>query len=143
MIPPNHCIRHLGKKLQTMTKSSYSKWIIAFTFSVYSFALWAKCIPDGQWLIPESGTILSSSEFFTQLPNSNLILLGEHHANSDHHTWQLNVLKKLHQQQTNMVIALEMIPRRLQTVLDQWVHKTITKAQFIELIEWEKIFMLH
>lgn len=100
----------------------------------------SQCVPDGQWLIPKSGHVLKHYEFMDHMPTKGVLLLGEHHANSAHHKWQLDVIKTLHDKQPNMTIGLEMFPRRIQPALDQWVNGELDKYEFRELSEWDTVW---
>ena len=100
----------------------------------------SQCVPDGQWLIPKTGHVLKQYEFIDHLPSEGVLLLGEHHSNSAHHRWQLEIIKSLNKNQPNMTIGLEMFPRRLQPVLDQWVNGELDKYEFRELSEWDSVW---
>jgi len=122
-----------------------SKFITVFLFalvgalgSLQSYA--SQCVPEGQWLLPRTGHILNQHEFTDQLPRQGVVLLGEHHANAAHHKWQLEIIKSLHQNQPNMALGLEMFPRRIQPILDQWIDGDIDKYEFRELSEWDTIW---
>jgi len=99
-----------------------------------------QCVPDGQWLIPKSGNILTDEEYLSNLPKDSIVLLGEHHANHSHHVWQLNVIKKLHQSQPNMILGMEMFPRNVQPILDQWINGELSKTEFHEQVNWDTIW---
>ena len=116
--------------------------IMTLTLLLISNQSWAneQCVPEGQWLIPSSGKTRSTQAYLPQLENQKMILLGEHHANVAHHQWQLTLLKQLHAKNPNLIIGLEMFPRRMQPLLDQWVDKKIDKAEFIKASEWDKIW---
>ena len=59
------------------------------------------------------------------------MLLGESHDSHEHHRWQLQVLTALHARHPDLVIALEMFPRRVQPALDRWVAGEIDEAEFL------------
>jgi len=72
----------------------------------------------------------------------DVVLLGEHHDNADHHRWQLQTLAALHLLRPQMAIGFEAFPRRVQPVLDRWVAGELSAKQFLERTEWEKIWNL-
>ncbi len=123
-----------------MTKSTLVFLLLITGYLSSQTTLASQCVPDGQWLLPESGNILNQYEFLDQMPLEGVVLLGEHHANSAHHKWQLETIKSLHKNQPNMTIGLEMFPRRTQPILDQWIRGEIDKYQFVELTEWNTIW---
>ncbi|MCF6294023.1 MAG: ChaN family lipoprotein [Robiginitomaculum sp.] len=100
----------------------------------------ATCIPENQWFEPKTGELYSFENYRDRIPSQGIVLLGEHHENTAHHRWQLDVLHAMYNKQPNMAIGLEMFPQYLQNVLDQWVAKTIDKATFIQRSQWDQIW---
>ena len=123
--------------------NSNIKITVAFIFlliiSTPNFAQ-NSCIPENKWFIPKTGEISTFTEYVSQIPNSGIILLGEHHENVAHHQWQLKTLSALYKKEPNMAIGLEMFPQYLQNVLDDWVNNKIDKKTFIELSQWDEIW---
>jgi uncharacterized iron-regulated protein len=70
----------------------------------------------------------------------DVVLVGEDHDNADHHLWQLQVLAALHLLRPAVVIGFEAFPRRTQPILDQWTAGELTQSQFLERVEWQKIW---
>jgi len=68
------------------------------------------------------------------------VLLGESHTDVDHHLWQLNTLAALHGRGANLVIGFEAFPRRLQSVLNDWVEGKLTDAAFLKASEWRQVW---
>jgi len=73
-----------------------------------------------QWLDPATGAALAPRALFDDLAATRVVLLGEVHDNRAHHRWQHYMLSVLHSRNTNMIIGLEMLPRRVQPTLDAW-----------------------
>jgi uncharacterized iron-regulated protein len=71
---------------------------------------------------------------------SPIVLLGESHGKADHHRWQLHTIAALHGHRPNMVLGIEMLPRRAQPILDRWVAGELTAAAFLEAVEWDKVW---
>ena len=115
---------------------------LSFFSFLFSLSLQAseQCIPDSKWLLPNSGKTVNTEKYIPQLYKENVILLGEHHENALHHQWQLSILKKLYVKNPQMVIGLEMFPRRMQPLLDKWINKSINQADFIKESEWDDIW---
>lgn len=93
------------------------------------------CVTVGSWMVPGDGEI-SNSEIIARAAKSHVVLLGETHVNKEHHRWQLQVLAALHAVRSNMVIGFEMFPRRVQSVLDQWVAGELTEQEFLRDVQW-------
>ena len=70
----------------------------------------------------------------------DVVLLGEHHDEPDHHRWQLQTLAALYVARPAMAIGFESFPRRVQPVLDPWIAGELTAKQFLERVEWEKVW---
>jgi uncharacterized iron-regulated protein len=66
-----------------------------------------------------------------------VVLLGEAHANLEHHRWQLQMLASLHTLHPDMVIGFEMFPRRVQKALDKWVAGSLSVAEFLDAADWK------
>jgi len=69
-----------------------------------------------------------------------VVLLGESHTDADHHLWQLNTLAALQGRGANLVIGFEAFPRRLQSVLNDWVEGKLTDAAFLKASEWQQVW---
>jgi len=122
-------------------KQLFNVVVFGFIFLIHNLSYAeSTCISDGQWFIPSNNQTLDTDTYLKQVKNKGIILLGEHHENRDHHVWQLNLIKHFFQKQKSMAIGLEMVPRRLQSVLDEWNTGRLTKKEFIEKIEWETIW---
>ena len=95
------------------------------------------CVPVGGWLVP-GGT--APADLYAGLARRKIVLLGESHANPEHHRWQLQVIAALYGQRSDLVLGFEMFPRRLQPVLDRWVAGELSQAQFLEASEWRQVW---
>jgi uncharacterized iron-regulated protein len=95
------------------------------------------CVPVGGWLVPGGA---APTDLYGGLARRSIVLLGESHANAEHHRWQLQVIASLYGQRSDVVLGFEMFPRRLQPVLDRWVAGALTQAQFLEASEWRQVW---
>lgn len=98
------------------------------------------CGSPGQWLSPDSRKVLEGPSLLDKLSGKRAVLLGETHDNADDHRWQLHTLAALHSRQPKLAIGLEMIPRRLQPVLDEWVAGKLGEPEFLERVQWQKVW---
>lgn len=100
------------------------------------------CLTAAAWAVPgaEKPQAASTAAVIADMLKNQVVLLGEHHDEDDHHRWQLQTLTALHAQRPNLVLGFEMFPRRVQPVLDQWVAGNLTVAQFLERSEWGKVW---
>ena len=93
-----------------------------------------------QWLDPASGAEIAPRKLFDRLANKPIVLLGEVHDNRAHHRWQHYLLAALHSRNANMMVGLEMLPRRVQTALDDWSQGKLDDAAFLEQSEWNELW---
>jgi len=95
-----------------------------------------ECVPVGNWKVP-GGEEISGTDVISNALNQSVVLLGEAHANLEHHRWQLQMLSSLHARNPNMVIGFEMFPRRVQEALDKWVAGSLSVAEFLDASDWK------
>jgi uncharacterized iron-regulated protein len=100
------------------------------------------CLSAGQWYTPagERTAAVAPQALLRDLAGKRVVLLGERHDDADHHRWQLQVITALHAQQPNVVIGMEMLPRRAQPVLDEWVAGRLTEPQLLTRTEWARVW---
>ncbi len=96
----------------------------------------AACETVGRWSDPESGRVVAHERVIEAAARRNVVLLGEAHASAEHHRWQLTVIAALHGRRADMVLGLEMFPRRLQPVLDRWTRGELSAPEFLEGVDW-------
>ena len=96
----------------------------------------SKCVPVGSWVVP-GGKKVFDTEVISRAVNQSVVLLGEAHANLEHHRWQLQMLVSLHTIHPDVVIGFEMFPRRVQKALDQWVAGEFSVAEFLVAVDWK------
>ena len=99
------------------------------------------CATRGSWIDVKTGQPLDRGELFRDLAaKSAVVLLGESHTDADHHRWQLHTLAALHGRGGHIVIGFEAFPRRLQSVLGDWVDGKLTDEAFLKASEWRQVW---
>jgi len=98
-----------------------------------------ECVPAGAWVAP-GGARLAADGFTARLARESVVLLGESHDNPEHHRWQLQVIAALHAQRPDMVLAFEMLPRRVQPALDRWAAGELTEREFLREVDWSRVW---
>jgi uncharacterized iron-regulated protein len=98
----------------------------------------APCVPVGEWRQP--GHAARVDPLKVAAAGGGVVLLGELHSSAEHHRWQLHSLVALHTLHPELVIGLEMVPRRLQPVLDRWVAGELAEAAFLEAVQWQSVW---
>ncbi len=94
------------------------------------------CIEPKTWLMPAHGHVVHEENMLNDVLKHRLIMLGEHHQNIEHHKWHLDMLRDIAMQKENIELAIEMLPRSAQVVLDQWVQGKLSEAEFIQKSNW-------
>jgi uncharacterized iron-regulated protein len=89
----------------------------------------------------EIGANLSFDTIVEQLRDKQVVYLGESHTRYEDHLLQLRVVRALYNQDPNLSIGMEMFPRTVQAVLDQYIlEQTITEEEFLRqshyLLKW-------
>jgi uncharacterized iron-regulated protein len=101
----------------------------------------AACSTHGVWVDVKTGKAIDGANFFGDLAaKSTVVLLGESHTDADHHRWQLHTLAALHGRTDKIAVGFEAFPRRLQSVLDDWVAGKLTADAFLAATEWRRVW---
>ena len=96
--------------------------------------------PRGTWCDPTTGQALDWGRLMEGLSRQQVVLLGETHDVAEIHRWQAHVVSVLHHLQPRLAVGLEMIPRRLQPALDDWIEGRLTTAAFLLAVDWERVW---
>ncbi|MCX7893738.1 MAG: ChaN family lipoprotein [Burkholderiales bacterium] len=101
-----------------------------------------RCVPAGAWVVPQAGggERIDTAALVREIAKRRVVLLGESHDSAEHHRWQAATLAALHAQRPEMVIVLEMFPRRVQGALDRWVAGELTEAEFLRDSDWREVW---
>ena len=102
----------------------------------------ARCLPPAAWhaLTTDKPAAVTAEALLRDMAKRQVVLLGEIHDSAEHHAWQLQTLAALHVLRPQMVIGFEAFPRRVQPVLDRWVAGELTQREFLQQVEWEKVW---
>ena len=98
-----------------------------------------QCVPEGEWVTFE-GKTLDKQSVIKSLSQKKVVLLGEDHDNVEHHRWQLHTIAGIYAYQPDMALGFESFPRATQKYLDQWVAGELEEKEFLELVEWDKVW---
>ncbi|HEY7301982.1 MAG TPA: ChaN family lipoprotein [Xanthobacteraceae bacterium] len=99
------------------------------------------CSTYGGWIDVKSGQPIDRAALYRDLTAKNgVVLLGEFHTNADHHRLQLQALAALHGLGRNLVIGFEAFPRRLQSVLDDWIAGKLSEEEFLKASQWRQVW---
>jgi uncharacterized iron-regulated protein len=100
----------------------------------------AACRAVGAWIEPETGEAFTTDRLLASLSGTRIILLGENHANAEHHRWQLHTLAGLNAHHSDLVIGFEMFPRSVQPALDAWSSGKTSQEEFLSDSRWHQVW---
>ena len=98
------------------------------------------CVTPGRYYNPGAQQSVSIEETLRRAAKHQVVLLGEHHDNVEHHRWQLHTVAALAALRPKIVLGLEMVPRRLQPVLDLWIKGQLSEDALIKKLKWDDIW---
>lgn len=88
---------------------------------------------DGQ------GQRMDGEQMVADMAKADFVILGETHDNRDHHAIQAVIIKTIAQTGAQPAIVFEMLPRPLQSNVDEFLAGAAPDAAaFGDLVEWEK-----
>jgi uncharacterized iron-regulated protein len=85
-----------------------------------------------------SAKIIPFEELVDDLSKVRVIYVGEIHVSLEDHRVQQQILEALHDRNPSLILAMEMFPREVQPVLNQWSAGVIDKKTLLEEVRWEK-----
>jgi uncharacterized iron-regulated protein len=100
----------------------------------------AACPAVGTWIEPDTGEAMTTDRLLASLSGVRVILLGESHANAEHHRWQLHSLAGLNAHRSELVIGFEMFPRSVQPALDAWSSGKTSQEEFLSDARWHHVW---
>ena len=100
------------------------------------------CLVTGQWAAQIEATFepVTATHIVSRASQARFVLLGEAHDNANHHLWQLQSLAMLLGARSEIVIGMEMFPRRVQPALDRWIDGELTESQLLQQTEWARVW---
>ena len=136
--------RTSGMTKQTLAAAAFALACVSAHAQESGPAAAPACLAPATWysLSGPKPRAVPEAEIVAQAARRDVVLLGEHHDDPDHHQWQLQALAAMHLQRPSMVIGFEAFPRRVQPVLDRWIAGELTAREFLERVEWQKIWNL-
>lgn len=97
-----------------------------------------RCVAEGRWVRPEGAKPVPARDLLARAAAAPAVLLGERHDSAAHHRWQLDTLAALHRLRPDLVLGLEMLPRRAQGALDRFAAGEVGEAEFLAAADWKK-----
>jgi len=98
------------------------------------------CVPPGRWIDPKTGFAVALPDVVHRAVASRVVLLGEDHDRVDQHRWQLDTAAAIAGAAPRMTLGFEMLPRRVQPVLDRWVDGQLDEPSFLAETDWTHVW---
>jgi uncharacterized iron-regulated protein len=87
-------------------------------------------------VLDRSGHQLDEAAFWQQLEAARAVCVGEEHQNPHHHWVQLDVVQHLAPRWKTFALAMEMVQRPFQAVLDDFAAHRIDEAAMLSRVGW-------
>jgi uncharacterized iron-regulated protein len=97
-------------------------------------------IKMGDIIETNTGKEISFASLMAELAHVRVIYVGETHTSVEDHRVQLQVMKGLYAQNPSLTLALEMLPREAQPLLDQYAKGLITEEEFLREVKWDEVW---
>lgn len=97
------------------------------------------CVTPGTWA-DGGGRLIGRDSLMDRAAKAPAVLLGEQHDSFEQHRWQLQTLTEIFARNPHIAIAMEMIPRSKQAVLDRWVQGGLGEAEFLRDVNWRTVW---
>jgi len=81
---------------------------------------------------------VSFDALMEDLSKARVVYAGETHLSIEDHEVQQRILEALCDIHPSPVLALEMIPREMQPVLDRWSAGELDEAAFLKAVKWDR-----
>jgi uncharacterized iron-regulated protein len=119
-----------------MTPNSSVKFIalILLTYTFIAYAQAAGNISTRQALDLRDGMELKS--VVLKVLNKRVVYVGETHDNYGDHITQLEIIRQLHEENSNIAIGMEQFQQPFQSVLDGFINGELDEKDLIRKSEW-------
>ena len=97
-------------------------------------------LKPGDIIATRSGEIISPDTLIDHLSENQVVYVGETHTSLADHRIQFQILEGLYRKNPELVLALEMFPRRVQPVLDRFAAGALTEEDFIREVNWAEVW---
>jgi uncharacterized iron-regulated protein len=84
--------------------------------------------------------VISLDALMADLARARVIYVGETHTSSEDHQVQLQIIKGLYAQNRSLILAMEMFPREVQPILDQYARGLISDEMFLKEVNWDQVW---
>lgn len=72
------------------------------------------------------------------IKDKRIIYIGEFHDSYSHHGFQLEIIKKLYEENEKTAVGMEMFQSKFQHVIDKYFEGKISKSEFLDETEYQR-----
>lgn len=94
----------------------------------------------GDIIVTSTGEVVSHDALMTELARARIVYVGETHSSLEDHQVQLQILRGLYSRNPSLILALEMFPREVQPLLDEYGKGLISEETFLKEVRWDQIW---
>ena len=99
---------------------------------------YSQSLRPGDIIETATGAVIPFERLIEKLSSVRMVYVGETHTSLPDHRIQLEVLKALAACNPSLVLALEMLPREVQPVLDEYAQGKMAEENFLAKTDWER-----
>jgi uncharacterized iron-regulated protein len=92
----------------------------------------------GDILDTKTVEVISYNTLMSELARPRFIYVGETHVSGEDHRVQLKIVQGLYAQNRSLILAMEMFPREVQPILDQYINGSISEEVFLKEANWDQ-----
>lgn len=94
----------------------------------------------GDIIDTEQGRVIGFDELMGSLSKADVVFVGETHVSAADHQVQYKIASELFSRRSSLVLALEMLPREAQEILDRYSRGDLPEGAFLKEVNWEKVW---
>lgn len=99
-----------------------------------------KTLEPGDIIDTKTGAVIPFATLLTELAGARVIYVGETHTSMADHRVQLQIGEGLYGYNRQLIVAMEMFPRKLQPILDEYAQGALTDRELYRKADWQTIW---
>lgn len=99
-----------------------------------------KALEPGDIVETKTGAVIPFDALLAELADAQVIYVGETHTSMEDHRIQLRVAEGLYARNPKLILAMEMFPRNLQPLLDEYSQGAMTEQTLFTKSDWKNVW---
>lgn len=100
----------------------------------------SKALRPGDIVETKTGAVIPFETLLAELAGAQVIYVGETHTSMADHRIQLRVAEGLYARNAKLILAMEMFPRNLQPLLDEYSKGAMTEQTLHDKSDWKNVW---